>query len=723
VISRLHAQFISLFVVAVLCSSSQAIEVALPSDFFTFTVDVPGEPPTGYYYLNPFVENASQGPRVGFELVLDSLGEVVLFRNQGPMTNFHAIEHSQQYSYGYPASSFPEKLYLMDSGWEVIREIPREHPTEPNLILDGHEHLFMEDGTTWSEWWDIRDVDMSQYLEGGQENVEVLGHAVQHWDVDGSILFDWRSWDHLDEIPFTARPDCTSLYTETFEHLHINSIDVKDDFIYLSARFTSVVYKVSRATGEVIWGCGTGPGNDFTFTGTGINIPLDFNYQHDCRILDNGNLTVFDNGNGHRPDYAYAKEYTLDEDNMVADLVWWLRNDPPSRAAITGSHQKLANGNHVVGWGNINPAVAAIEVDSLRNVIWKLAFDRYIPLSRFPGTYRVNKSEQFTPSYRPYVSYSNLGDSYEIQCNWFGHEEEVAGYNLYGGSSEDDMVFWDITTTGHYIIENPSPFQSYFIQIVAIDEMGNEISDVSNLLQTEGIESILTLSPVGSTSFPPEGGTLTFDVSLLNPTQYTLPGIRFTTRVVLPDETIVGPLSNVQFQLSPFEERTVENLTLEIPGFAPEGDYLFTAKVEKNIVEFSDSFPFDKTGVIASSSSYLDPDEWISGFLSINADFADNGLGSIEESYSLDNYSLSTAYPNPFNATTQVSLSLPYAADVTVSVFNISGQRVAMLASGQLSAGIQRLQWDASEVASGVYFIQAHVPGKFHNVQKILLLK
>ncbi len=688
----------------------------MPSDYFTFTVDVPGEPAGGYYYLNPFVENASAGPRIGFELVLDSMGEVKLFRNDGPMTNFHAIEHSQQYSYGYPTSSYPQRLYVLDSGWEVIEEIPPEHPSEPALILDGHEFLFMADGSRWSEWWDVRHIDMSQYIEGGQTNVEVHGHAVQHWDADGTILFDWRSWDHLDQIPFTARPDCTSLYSESFEHLHLNSIDVKDDYIYLSARFTSVVYKVSRATGEVIWGCGYGPGNDFTFTGPPLNIPLDFNYQHDARILDNGNLTVFDNGNGHIPNHAYAREYALDEQNMTADLVWWLRNDPPSTAAITGSHRKLPNGNHVVGWGNLNPSVAAVEVDSARNVLWRLNFDYYMPFNRYPGTYRVNKSDQFTPSFRPYVSYSDLGDTYEVQCNWFGHEAEVSGYNVYGGFSANDLVLWDTTTTGYYFITDPSPFQPYYIQIVAVDDLGNEISEVSNLLITRSLDPVITVTPVGSTTIPAVGGTLTYNVMVTNPMPYLVNNIRFRTHIVLPDQTVFGPLMNVQFQLAPEEQRIVENLVQEIPDYAPEGDYLFVAQVSKNNNEFDDSFQFSKTGVISRSM----PMEWLKG-----AGWTGEPPASDSEAFTLanDQYMLASAYPNPFNATTTVSVTLPDQSDLRISVFDMLGRQVTSLATGTFSAGVHQIQWDASNVSSGVYFVHAHVPGRWSTSEKLVLLK
>ncbi|GIT32244.1 MAG: hypothetical protein Ct9H300mP2_3230 [Candidatus Neomarinimicrobiota bacterium] len=46
-----------------------------------------------------------------------------------------------------------------------------------------------------------------------------------------------------------------------------------------------------------------------------------FSHQHDIRRLDNGNITIYDNGNYKEPNYSRAAEYLLDEDNMTATLI------------------------------------------------------------------------------------------------------------------------------------------------------------------------------------------------------------------------------------------------------------------------------------------------------------------------------------------------------------------------------------------------------------------
>ncbi len=80
-------------------------------------------------------------------------------------------------------------------------------------------------------------------------------------------------------------------------------------------------------------------------------------------------------------------------------------------------------------------------------------------------------------------------------------------------------------------------------------------------------------------------------------------------------------------------------------------------------------------------------------------------------------------YPNPFNPKTTITVTLPEASVLEVNVFNIIGQKVATLSDGELVKGYHRFELDGSNMSSGVYFVQAHVPGKLENTQRILLIK
>ena len=83
---------------------------------------------------------------------------------------------------------------------------------------------------------------------------------------------------------------------------------------------------------------------------------------------------------------------------------------------------------------------------------------------------------------------------------------------------------------------------------------------------------------------------------------------------------------------------------------------------------------------------------------------------------------LNPNYPNPFNSETTLSYTLPTAADVRLEVFNLNGQRVAILHEGFQVAGYHTVALDASGLASGVYLYRLTTPeGRF--VQKFTLLR
>ena len=67
-------------------------------------------------------------------------------------------------------------------------------------------------------------------------------------------------------------------------------------------------------------------------------------------------------------------------------------------------------------------------------------------------------------------------------------------------------------------------------------------------------------------------------------------------------------------------------------------------------------------------------------------------------------FELGQNYPNPFNNSTEIGFALPAAGDVELSVYNILGQKIVILASGRFEAGTHKVHWDASSVASGIYY-------------------
>ncbi|MCB2211238.1 T9SS type A sorting domain-containing protein [bacterium] len=192
-------------------------------------------------------------------------------------------------------------------------------------------------------------------------------------------------------------------------------------------------------------------------------------------------------------------------------------------------------------------------------------------------------------------------------------------------------------------------------------------------------------------------------------------------RVQLPNGNLFGPTQQFTgLTLAPSTSSAVVTLSQSVPGFAPPGIYYMQAVVG------SYSWPIKNIDAFAFTKLVISPDDmepvntWQAG-----------GMEAFQQTASLNEspsaipleYTLSEPYPNPFNPTAQVSVSLPEAAPLAVTVYNMHGQEVARLAEGISSAGTHEFSFDGSELASGVYIVRAVSPGHLNQSRKLVLMK
>jgi hypothetical protein len=87
-----------------------------------------------------------------------------------------------------------------------------------------------------------------------------------------------------------------------------------------------------------------------------------------------------------------------------------------------------------------------------------------------------------------------------------------------------------------------------------------------------------------------------------------------------------------------------------------------------------------------------------------------------------ESYALLQNYPNPFNAATAITFALPKPEEVSLTVYDLLGRTMAVLANGPLTAGWHTANWDAGVAASGVYFYALRTPTTAL-VRKLLLVR
>lgn len=92
------------------------------------------------------------------------------------------------------------------------------------------------------------------------------------------------------------------------------------------------------------------------------------------------------------------------------------------------------------------------------------------------------------------------------------------------------------------------------------------------------------------------------------------------------------------------------------------------------------------------------------------------------ESVTPTEFALTQNYPNPFNPNTQIAFALPFASEVTLTVFDALGRNVAILVNGAMAAGNHTVNFDAGNLSNGIYFYQLQA-GDFSAVRKMMLIK
>ena len=248
-----------------------------------------------------------------------------------------------------------------------------------------HDYQRLPNGNTLSLEFERISAELTARVQGGMRNDEnpeqMFGDVVKEVAPDGSVLNEWRSWEHLD-----VEEDVICPLEERREWTHGNSVNLTPDgHIIISFRLTSTIGIVDRSDGHFRWKWG--PGEVY--------------HQHHPTQLENGNVLLFDNG-GHRPRSTWSR--ALEVNPATNEIEWQYRGDPPIsfHSPNISSADRLANGNTLICEGAPG---RVFEVTPAGQIVWEYINPFYAPGGGVAGgnpgdmTNAMFRAHRYAPDY------------------------------------------------------------------------------------------------------------------------------------------------------------------------------------------------------------------------------------------------------------------------------------------------------------------------------------
>ena len=266
----------------------------------------------------------------------------------------------------------------------------------------------------------------------------------------------------------------------------------------------------------------------------------------------------------------------------------------------------------------------------------------------------------------------SISDTIQLFDDGF-HQDSMAGDNLFGGT-------WPVPNDEKYYkvsVSTFAPDSGYY----------NVLGDLSRFT---------TIGPVVVDSF-------SFNE--------LIPNALYTLRLYLRNNGSTATATNVTVQIET-ADTNVTGITNFPQSFGDIEPGQIKGSLVARIVTTNNPNGIDFDISISSEG-------WVFWSDSIAATIT--GMAENENNIPLE-YGLKQNYPNPFNPTTNIEFSIPKSEFVTLKVYNILGEEVATLVSEKLAAGSYKYDWNASDLASGVYLYRLQA-GDYVDVKKMILMK
>jgi hypothetical protein len=324
----------------------------LPPGFPEFTFERSGQPTYPFYLVDPDIK-LGMSPN-HWVVLFNDIGVPIWWTNTSPSPVDSRVLSDGTIAWaGWDGSGY--SLHSLDGG--IVDTVAGVGGT-----TDIHDLQELPNGDFLLLRYVPRShADLSSY--GGPADATVQDSVVQEIDPDGNLVWEWNSADHI-SLSETNRWWATIFFVGSpYDITHINAVEPDGSAMLISLRHTDAVYKINRATGNVIWKLGgTTTPESLAVLDDPYSDPL--GGQHDPRLQSDGTVTIHDNGtNLGRP--PRAVRYAIDEEAKTARLVESVSDPNVTSSFCCGSARRSASGSWLMSWGG-NSIVTEFAPDGSR---------------------------------------------------------------------------------------------------------------------------------------------------------------------------------------------------------------------------------------------------------------------------------------------------------------------------------------------------------------------
>lgn len=207
-------------------------------------------------------------------------------------------------------------------------------------------------GAVYIAWYEMDD-DVAKQVQGGLPGSEhhvtgkIYGDVIREVDADGNVVFEWKT----ESLDFSKYPICPLCKREEYGHANTVSPLPNGDYL-VSFRVLNLLIIIDRQTGQIKW----------------EHHDIMLGHQHDCQMLENGNILVYANGY-HTPVHTFSTALEFNPDTK--EEVWKYRakdNFITFFSPHISGVQRLENGNTLICEGGFG---CLFEVTPDQEVVWE----------------------------------------------------------------------------------------------------------------------------------------------------------------------------------------------------------------------------------------------------------------------------------------------------------------------------------------------------------------